>query len=102
MRMIDIGMDIGCSLHPLLLTSSLPSLLLPAGLRNKREVYRVNYTLSKVRSVARSLLTLPEKVSSNTAGAETAEEANTQRTNCMHDATSKVLIALFIYMIVVC
>ena len=34
------------------------------GLRNKREVYRVNYTLSKVRSVARHLLTLPEKVSS--------------------------------------
>jgi len=33
------------------------------GLRNKREVYRVNYTLSKVRSVARHLLTLPEKVS---------------------------------------
>jgi len=31
------------------------------GLRNKREVYRVNYTLSKVRSVARHLLTLPEK-----------------------------------------
>jgi hypothetical protein len=33
-----------------------------SGLRNKREVYRVNYTLSKVRSVARHLLTLPEKV----------------------------------------
>ena len=32
-----------------------------AGLRNKREVYRVNYTLSKVRSVARHLLTLSEK-----------------------------------------
>jgi len=31
------------------------------GLRNKREVYKVNYTLSKVRSVARQLLTLPEK-----------------------------------------
>jgi len=31
------------------------------GLRNKREVYRVQYTLAKVRSVARSLLTLPEK-----------------------------------------
>jgi len=31
------------------------------GLRNKREVYRVVYMLSKVRSVARSLLTLPEK-----------------------------------------
>jgi len=31
------------------------------GLRNKREVYRVNYVLSKTRSVARHLLTLPEK-----------------------------------------
>ena len=31
------------------------------GLRNKREVYRVMYTLAKVRSVARILLTLPEK-----------------------------------------
>jgi small subunit ribosomal protein S9e len=31
------------------------------GLRNKREVWRVQYMLSKVRSVARSLLTLPEK-----------------------------------------
>jgi len=31
------------------------------GLRNKREVWRVNYLLSKIRSVARSLLILPEK-----------------------------------------
>jgi len=31
------------------------------GLRNKREVYRVSFTLSKIRSVARHLLTLPEK-----------------------------------------
>jgi len=31
------------------------------GLRNKREVYRVSLVLSKIRSVARSLLTLPEK-----------------------------------------
>jgi len=31
------------------------------GLRNKREVWRVQYTLSKIRSVARNLLTLPEK-----------------------------------------
>ena len=31
------------------------------GLRNKREVWRVQYMLSRVRSVARSLLTLPEK-----------------------------------------
>eukprot|EP00457_Paulinella_chromatophora_P007798 gb/GEZN01007824.1/.p2 GENE.gb/GEZN01007824.1/~~gb/GEZN01007824.1/.p2 ORF type:complete len:195 (+),score=34.21 gb/GEZN01007824.1/:551-1135(+) len=31
------------------------------GLRNKREVWRVQYMLSKVRSVARTLLTLPEK-----------------------------------------
>lgn len=31
------------------------------GLRNKREVWRVQYTLAKIRSVARHLLTLPEK-----------------------------------------
>jgi len=31
------------------------------GLRNKREVWRVQYTLAKIRSVARDLLTLPEK-----------------------------------------
>jgi len=31
------------------------------GLRNKREVYRVQYTLAKIRSVARNLLILPEK-----------------------------------------
>jgi small subunit ribosomal protein S9e len=31
------------------------------GLRNKREVWRVQYMLSKVRSIARHLLTLPEK-----------------------------------------
>jgi len=31
------------------------------GLRNKREVYRVSFMLSKIRSVARLLLTLPEK-----------------------------------------
>jgi len=31
------------------------------GLRNKREVYRVNYTLTKIRTIARTLLTLPEK-----------------------------------------
>jgi small subunit ribosomal protein S9e len=31
------------------------------GLRNKREVWRVNYMLAKVRKVARYLLTLPEK-----------------------------------------
>jgi len=31
------------------------------GLRNKREVWRVQYTLAKVRTVARELLTLPEK-----------------------------------------
>jgi len=31
------------------------------GLRNKREVHRVVYMLSKVRTVARHLLTLPEK-----------------------------------------
>jgi len=31
------------------------------GLRNKREVWRVNYMLSKIRTVARTLLTLPEK-----------------------------------------
>jgi hypothetical protein len=43
--------------------SSRPFASSRAGLRNKREVYRVNYTLSKVRSVARTLLTLPEKVS---------------------------------------
>lgn len=32
------------------------------GLRNKREVWRVNFTLAKMRSVARTLLTLPAKV----------------------------------------
>ena len=32
------------------------------GLRNKREIWRVNYILSKVRSVARELLTLDPKV----------------------------------------
>jgi len=31
------------------------------GLRNKREVWRVNFALSKIRSIARLLLTLPEK-----------------------------------------
>mmetsp|Transcript_128506 Transcript_128506/g.181258 ORF Transcript_128506/g.181258 Transcript_128506/m.181258 type:complete len:187 (+) Transcript_128506:36-596(+) len=31
------------------------------GLKNKREVWRVQYTLSKVRAVARQLLTLDEK-----------------------------------------
>jgi len=31
------------------------------GLRNKREIWRVNYTLGKIRSVARNLLILPEK-----------------------------------------
>merc|ERR1712061_841539 len=31
------------------------------GLRNKREVWRVQYTLSKIRGVARKLLTLTEK-----------------------------------------
>jgi len=31
------------------------------GLRNKREVHRVGFVLSKVRAVARTLLTLPEK-----------------------------------------
>ena len=32
------------------------------GLRNKREIWRVGYILSKVRSVARELLTLDVKV----------------------------------------
>merc|ERR1712059_7070 len=31
------------------------------GLRNKREVWRVNYSLAKIRSAARDLLTLEEK-----------------------------------------
>jgi len=31
------------------------------GLRNKREVHRVMYTLAKIRNVARNLLTLPDK-----------------------------------------
>jgi small subunit ribosomal protein S9e len=31
------------------------------GLKNKREVWRVQYTLAKIRAVARQLLTLPEK-----------------------------------------
>lgn len=31
------------------------------GLRNKNEIYRVAYTLSKIRRAARELLTLPEK-----------------------------------------
>jgi len=31
------------------------------GLRNKREVHRVQYTLAKIRAVARHLLTLPDK-----------------------------------------
>merc|ERR1712083_1101127 len=31
------------------------------GLRNKREVWRVKYTLAKIRSAARELLTLEEK-----------------------------------------
>merc|ERR1712000_745972 len=31
------------------------------GLKNKREVWRVHYALSKVRKNARKLLTLPEK-----------------------------------------
>jgi len=31
------------------------------GLRNKREIWRVNYALAKVRSIARILLTLDEK-----------------------------------------
>ncbi len=32
------------------------------GLRNKREIWRVNFTLAKVRQIARVLLTLEEKV----------------------------------------
>lgn len=32
------------------------------GLRNKREVWRVKYTLAKIRKAARTLLTLEEKV----------------------------------------
>lgn len=31
------------------------------GLRNKREVWRVRYTLAKIRKAARELLTLEEK-----------------------------------------
>jgi len=31
------------------------------GLRNKREIWRVQFTLAKIRAVARTLLTLPEK-----------------------------------------
>lgn len=31
------------------------------GLRNKREVWRVRYTLAKIRTAARELLTLDEK-----------------------------------------
>mmetsp|Transcript_1873 Transcript_1873/g.4310 ORF Transcript_1873/g.4310 Transcript_1873/m.4310 type:complete len:193 (-) Transcript_1873:97-675(-) len=31
------------------------------GLKNKREVWRCQYTLAKIRSVARHLMTLPEK-----------------------------------------
>merc|ERR550539_1116248 len=31
------------------------------GLKNKREVWRVQYTCARLRAVARSLLTLPEK-----------------------------------------
>ena len=31
------------------------------GLRNKREVWRVKYTLAKIRKAARELLTLDEK-----------------------------------------
>ena len=31
------------------------------GLRNKREVWRVKYSLAKIRSAARELLTLEEK-----------------------------------------
>ncbi len=31
------------------------------GLRNKREVWRVKYTLAKIRKAARELLTLEEK-----------------------------------------
>merc|ERR1712060_767293 len=31
------------------------------GLKNKREVWRVNYALAKIRSAARTLLTLDEK-----------------------------------------
>ena len=31
------------------------------GLRNKREVWRVKYTLAKIRKAARNLLTLEEK-----------------------------------------
>jgi len=33
------------------------------GLRNKKEIWRVGYLVSKIRSVARRLLTLPLKVS---------------------------------------
>ena len=31
------------------------------GLRNKREIWRVKYTLAKIRTAARELLTLEEK-----------------------------------------
>lgn len=33
-----------------------------AGLRCKREIWRIHTVLSKMRSIARVLLTLPEKV----------------------------------------
>jgi small subunit ribosomal protein S9e len=36
------------------------------GLRNKREVWRVQYTLAKLRKAARELLTLPEEDSRRT------------------------------------
>ena len=35
------------------------------GLKNKREVWRVKYTLAKIRKAARELLTLEEKVTTS-------------------------------------
>lgn len=48
-------------MHNALLAQSAASSTSFVGLRNKREVWRVQFALAKIRSVARSLLTLPEK-----------------------------------------
>ena len=45
----------------LFLNVSLHSFLGEYGLRNKREVWRVKYSLAKIRTAARTLLTLEEK-----------------------------------------
>ncbi|EDS44061.1 conserved hypothetical protein [Culex quinquefasciatus] len=52
------------------------------GLRNKREVWRVKYTLAKIRKAARELLTLEEKDEKRLFQGELSEHGSTGSTAC--------------------